>query len=156
MNFIVEGYQGSDLSEVSWLCEGTVCLETLLLESDQWGYPVPAWLPPPATRDCPRHTEETGSTRDQTTSQRCSQSWRSQAWGRQRGLQEDWWQGWSCWTWISSNGVQRRIRPRQASSVEEDCWQHSVSCNILDQNKPINHYKLSYFWMLLISDRRIS
>ena len=41
-NFLCSGHQGPDFPEVSRLREGAVCLEALLLESDQRGNPVPA------------------------------------------------------------------------------------------------------------------
>merc|ERR1711982_11708 len=47
------GYQGSDFPEVPRLCQGTVCLEALLLVPHQRGHPVPEGLPPPAPRNCP-------------------------------------------------------------------------------------------------------
>ena len=40
-NVLCSGHQGPDFPEVSRLREGAVCLETLLLEPDQRGYPVP-------------------------------------------------------------------------------------------------------------------
>ena len=102
---LLVGYQGTHLPEVSWLREGTVRLETLLLELDQRGNPVSSWLPSPSTRDCSRHPQETASERDQTSHIRCTKSRRCEARGRQRGLQKGWWQDRSRRTWISSHGI---------------------------------------------------
>ena len=41
-NILCSGHQGPDFPEVPRLREGAVCLEALLLEPDQRGYPVPA------------------------------------------------------------------------------------------------------------------
>ena len=130
----VEGDQSSDLPEVQRLCQGTICLETLLLEFDQRGNPVSERLPPPSPRDCPRHPQETGPERDETPWLRWPQS-RSRRRGQgggQRGIQEDsgrWRrQGRSCRTWLRSHGVQRRIWSWQASaSVTFLCLLYVIS-----------------------------
>ena len=126
----VEGDQSSDLPEVQRLCQGSVCLETLLLEFDQRGSPVSERLPPPAPRDCPRHPQETGPERDETPRLRWpqSRSRRGQG-GRQRSLQEGRRrrQGRSCGTRLRSHGVQRRIRSWQASAVTFLCLLYVIS-----------------------------
>merc|ERR1739842_262269 len=46
------GDQGLDQPEVPWVCEGAVCMASLLLVPHQRGYPVPERLPPPSSALC--------------------------------------------------------------------------------------------------------
>ena len=116
------GYQSPHFIEVPWIRQGAVCLASLLLVPYQWRYPVPAWLPPPSPRDCSLYSEETSTQGDQAKSFCCSPCWRWQGRGWQSCLQKSswcWgdWQGRSCWSWICTHGVQRRVWQGQACSV---------------------------------------